>query len=175
MEKHEIVTGVEYAYLIHGVPGPHEPIKALVNDEPDGGYVEVTLYHPDTGQSEERVKTREIVGRWVDEPEARYSQHHAVIEQARANGGSWAWADIAAKRYGDIARQRALADRLTRLGIRRAGRDYAQAGGNSTKKHDTDLQLNYDEIEFLLDRIERGPTAVAPTQVPEPPTEEVTT
>lgn len=168
MDKSEIVTGVEYAYLIPGVPGPHEPIKAVVNKEPEGGYVRVTLYHPDTGQSEERVKTREIVGRWDDEPEERFNQHHAAIEQAHANGGTWTWEDIATKRYGDVTRQRALASRLTLLNIPRAGRDYAGAGGTSRRPHDTDLQLNYDEIEYLLERIEQGPTAVAPITGPEP-------
>jgi hypothetical protein len=168
VEKNEIAVGEDYAYLAPGVPGPHEPLKATVITEPEGGYIKVALYHPDAGQSEERVKTRELVGRWDDEPEARYGQHTAAIESAHERGEKWTWADIAAKRYGEVQRQRSLADRLSRLGIRRAGRNYASKGGSSIKPHDTDLQLNYDEIEYLLTRAESGPGAVLPAGLPEP-------
>jgi hypothetical protein len=168
VEKSEIVVGKDCAYLAPGVPGPHEPLKATVISEPDGGYIKVTLRHPDAGQSEERVKTRELVGPWDAEPEARYGQHAASIKAARERGEDWTWAEIATKRYADVQRQRALADRLSRLGIRRAGRNYAGKGGTSTKPHDTDLQLNYDEVEYLLDRAERGPGVPAPAQLPEP-------
>lgn len=161
MEKREIVVGEDYAYLTPFVSGPHEPLRAIALGDPEGGYVKVTLYHPDTGQSEERVRTRELVGRWDDEPEERYGQHQAAVEAARERGQKWTWADIAAKRYGVVQRQRSLAVRLTNLGIRRAGRNYAGVGGDSTRPHDVDLQLNYDEISVLVDYAEVGKRAGA--------------
>lgn len=173
MEKHEIVVGEDYAYLAPFMSGPHEPLRATALADPEGGYVKVAIYHPDAGQSEERVKTRELVGRWDEEPEDRYGQHHAAVDAAHERGQKWTWANIAAKRYATVQRQRSLAARLTNLGIRRAGRNYAWTGGDSTRPHDVDLQLNYDEIEYLLDRAERGPGAIAPVDTPAPSSEEV--
>lgn len=171
MDQSEIIIGGEYAYLAPGVPGPHEPLKAVVGDDPQGGYVEVTLYHPDTGSSQERVKTRELVGKWDDEPEARYGQHKAAIEAAHAQGDTWTWAKIAEKRYDTVRRQRALAAGLSNLGIRRQGRNYAGQGGTSRKAHDTDLQLNYDEIELLIERA-NGANPVVPPDISDGPREE---
>lgn len=151
MEKTEIVVGEDYAYLAPGVPTPHEPLRAVVNAEPEGGYVSVTLYHPDTGQSEERVKTRELVGRWGDEPEARYGQYHNRIDAAHERNQKFTWADISDERYELVKRQRALADDLTTLGISRSKRPYAGKGGTSFRPHDADLQLNYDELGLLVE------------------------
>lgn len=158
MEKHEIIVGKDYAYLIPNL-SPHQPLRATATSEPEGGYVEVTLYHPDSGQTEERVKTRELVGAWNDEPEGK-PQYDAALKAAHERGETLTWSMIAAERYGQVQRQRALASRLSNLGIYRRQRNYAGSGGSSQRAHDTDLQLNYDEIEFLLDRIERGTTAV---------------
>jgi hypothetical protein len=166
MEKHEIVVGEPYAYLTPGMT-PHQPLKAVVMAEPEGGYVEVTLYHPDTGQSEERVKTRELVGGWDDEPEVRFGQYERPLEAAHERDETLTWAMIAEQRHAQVSRQRALAVRLSRFGITRAGRHYAGQGGSSAKPHDADLQLNYDEIELLLERAERGPGVSYIPQGPE--------
>lgn len=166
MEKTEIVVGEDYAYLIPGM-AQHQPLRAVVNSEPESGYVEVTIYHPDVGQSEERVKTRELVGAWNDEPQGK-SQYDRQLAAAHERGEKLTWATIAEQRYAFVQRQRALAAWLGTVGIPRASRHYAGKGGTSVKPHDVDLQLNYDELEHLRDIIERGRGAVVPPWVNDP-------
>lgn len=161
MDADEIEVGQSYAYVAQGhQSGPHHPVRAVVNTEPRGGYAEVTLYHPDTGQDQVKVKTRELVGRWDEEPASQ--QYAAARKDAQDRGETLTWEQVAEQRYGEVARQRALAGRLLRFGIRREARPYAERGGTSTRPHDVDLQLNYDEIEQLLDAAERGPGTPAP-------------
>jgi hypothetical protein len=161
VDADEIEVGKSYAYVAQGhQSGPHHPVRAVVTAEPEGGYAEVTLYFPDTGQDGGRVKTRELVGEWDAEPASQ--QYAAARQAAHDRGETLTWEHIAERRYAEVARQRALASRLLRFGIQREARPYAGRGGTSTKPHDVDLQLNYDEIEKLLDAAERGPGTPAP-------------
>ena len=162
VERSDILIGRSYAYLEAGKPY-HQPLRAVVDGEPEGGYVQVVLHHPDTGQESVRIKTRALVGAWDDVPEARFAQHQASIQAAEDRNEKFTWADLAQQRYDHVRRQRALAERLSSLGISRAGRHYAGAGGSTSRPHDADLQLNYDEIERLLDFVERGHGAVPTT------------
>lgn len=158
MEATEIELNNNYACLFPAGAGyPNEPVRATVLEAPQSGTVKVVLHHPDTGGSEEVVRTRELVGRWDDEPEGRFGQHTSALLAARNAGRRWTWADVARVRYELIGRQRALAARLTAVGVPRAPAHYAGSGGASSRTHDTLLQLNYDEIDLLLTAIEGGP------------------
>lgn len=155
MEATEIEVNGAYAYLRMGsTKGPHEPLLATVLEEPSGGKVKVLLKHPDTGSSEELVATRELVGGWHDVPEERFAvQHQAEIEAAAANGDTWTWSHVMSRRYELVCRQRALAVRLTALGVARSRAHYAGQGG---QPGNAQLQPNYNELEWLLAKAEGG-------------------
>jgi hypothetical protein len=157
MEATEIEVNKDYACLLPAGAGrPNEPLRATVLDEPQSGCVKVLLHHPDTGTSEEEVRTRELVGSWDDVPEERFVQHHADIAWAREHDVRWTWAKVAEKRHELVRRQRALAARLNAVGVVRAPAHYAGAGGASSNSNDVKLQLNYDELELLLAKAEGG-------------------
>jgi hypothetical protein len=159
MEATEIEVNGVYAYLRHGsTKVPHEPLKVTVLEGASGGMVKVLRRHPDTGESEVHVATRELVGGWFDEPEERFAgQHLAAIRDSRAQGQAFTWSDVARIRYDLVGRQRALATRINALGVARGPVHYAGAGGESGGVRETSLLLNYDELETLISRAERVP------------------
>lgn len=160
MDADEIEVGKSYAYVQGHHAGPQQPVRAVVDAEPKAGLVEVTLHFPDTGQDQLAVKTRELVGEWEAEPTGQ--QYTAALRIAREQGETLTWQHIADLRYDEVRRQRALAGRLLAFGIHRSRRNYAGRGGAEENAHHTLLQLNYGELEVLLDAAERGPGATIP-------------
>ena len=114
----------------------------------------VTLHHPDLGEIPALVALQDLRGRWDEEPPL------AFVEATGWNPGR-TWAQVAEDRYAWTVEVRALADRLTRLGIPRARRHYAGLGGTSVdtrRQLDTTLALQNSEMLQLVSLAERGNT-----------------
>jgi hypothetical protein len=115
---------------------------------------DVVLHHPDLGAIPARVAQQDLRGRWDEVPP------QAFVEATGWNPQR-PWSQIAEERYAWTLKVRELADRLTRLGIRRERRHYAGQGGTSTnapRQLDATLALRNEEMERLISLAERGNT-----------------
>lgn len=75
--------------------------------------------------------------------------------QVMREGKYWTWAQYAQHLYGEVLRQRELVDRLAKLGIMREHELYRYQE-LSPPVVKCSLHLNFDELDLLLSRAERG-------------------
>lgn len=146
----ELVPGESYAVLLHGIV--RTPLRPLWG-EWDGRMM--TVHDPDNPIDEPILRQGavglEILGRWGEA-----ARHPAVPQAAEAAPGGRirdltpTWRDFAAGQHHEVLRQRALVGRLAALGIHRDPEPYIiRPEASSTVLRS--LQLNYDELEALLD------------------------
>lgn len=141
------------------------PRKAVVLEEASGGQVLVRIEHPDTGGEQTVVHTRELVNGWDEVPDTERfdcgTGMTARITRAREQGVELTWARIAEEAYDHVRRSRALADRLTALGIPRGHQHYAGTGGSDNDLGARlQLVLDYNELEQLIGLAEMHPLSV---------------
>lgn len=110
MKASDLVVGQNYAYLYRsGNRWSRVAQQVIVKAPPTGGQVEVHFLHPDpeVPDWDQRVFTREIVGRWEDD--IRSDQ-----PRRRPAGETWALREYRA--WHKTLEAREIADRLTAAG-----------------------------------------------------------
>jgi hypothetical protein len=137
---------IDYAVELRrlGAKDPLRPMRARWFLDADGSNRApvLNIYPPDGGSI---VRTLGVgvnfLGLWK-EPQVNYYFDSNEIGKT--------WEQIAAHAYGQVLRQRALAERLGRVGIRREPEPYILDGTepNSVKRS---MVLNFDELDMLLD------------------------
>lgn len=141
-------------------PGKHSLWDTVLDLHPKAGFVqdlpkiEVVLHHPDVGEIQSLVTQQDLRGNWRELPP------HSLVEVTGWDPDK-SWEQVAEERYRWVCEQRALADRLTALGVPRCRRHYAGQGGTSSDvryQMDTSLVLNNNELRTLVELAERGNT-----------------
>ena len=141
-------VGHDYAY----VPVPHRlshPVRVTVLGPYNSHSSNVYIHHPDGTEVESGVPNSALIDAWNDRP----SQDMWPGYQ-----GEHTWAEIAEQTYAHIQEERALARRLTDLGVPRKLRRYAGRGGTSQESGEADAQLTFThtELDYLLTLAEQG-------------------
>lgn len=167
MRADELDVGESYAFVKWSVM---QPQRAEVLEAPSQGTVKVRIVHPDLGGEEQVLATKDLANGWFSEPDTeRFAPSGTVltrlVREARAAGEPLTWKAVADQAYDQVRRSRALADRLTALGIPRAHERYAGRGGDDTLQAKIQLVLNYDELEQLITYAEQG--ALRPSASPQ--------
>lgn len=169
MRADELTVGESYAFVKWAI---HQPQRAEVLEDPAQGLVKVRIVHPDLGGEEKTIATKDLANGWFSEPDIdRFVPPGAHIRgevaRARTAGDPLTWKDIADQAYDKVRRSRALADRLTALGIPRVHEHYAGRGGQEgALQAKVQLVLDYDELEQLIGYAEQGAWRPSPSASP---------